>query len=82
MREDLVGPRDPNRHITFGHGRHLCLGAKLARLELVAYVEELLARLDGAELTGTPQYNASNFTWGLRHLPVRLLPAPVTSARS
>jgi cytochrome P450 len=66
--------RSPNRHLTFGAGRHLCLGARLARLELTVFVEELLARVAGFELTGEPVFNASNFTWGLRALPLRLTP--------
>jgi cytochrome P450 len=64
--------RSPNRHIAFGAGRHLCLGARLARLELAAFLHELIDQVETIDLLGTPRYNASNFTWGLTHLPVRL----------
>ncbi|GGZ69825.1 cytochrome P450 [Streptomyces subrutilus] len=65
--------RRPNRHVAFGHGRHLCLGARLARFELGALLTEMLAVLDGFELTGPVTFNSSNFTWGINRLPVRLL---------
>ena len=36
--------RDPNRHVTLGHGIHYCLGAALARLELRVAVSSFLKR--------------------------------------
>ncbi len=36
--------RDPNRHVTLGHGVHYCLGAALARLELRVAVSAFLER--------------------------------------
>ncbi|MCX5275746.1 cytochrome P450 [Streptomyces virginiae] len=65
--------RRPNRHVAFGHGRHLCLGARLARFELGALLTEMLGVLDGFELAGPVTFNSSNFTWGINALPVRLL---------
>jgi cytochrome P450 len=37
--EEVILDRHPNRHVAFGHGRHLCLGANLARLELTIMFE-------------------------------------------
>ncbi|MFF2786199.1 cytochrome P450 [Streptomyces sp. NPDC058049] len=65
--------RRPNRHVAFGHGRHMCLGARLARFELGALLTEMLGVLDGFELAGPVTFNSSNFTWGINSLPVRLL---------
>jgi cytochrome P450 len=52
--------RDDGRHLTFGNGIHLCLGAALARLEGCIALEEVLARfptweidLDNARLSPT-----------------------------
>ena len=36
--------RDDGRHLTFGNGIHLCMGAALARMEGVIALEEVLAR--------------------------------------
>lgn len=36
--------RNPNRHVSLGHGVHYCLGAALARLELRVAVKGFLAR--------------------------------------
>jgi cytochrome P450 len=72
--ERFLVTRSPNRHLTFGTGHHLCIGARLARLELSAFLHELVRQVETIELIGEPRYNASNFTWGLIHLPVRLVP--------
>ena len=63
--------RDPNKHLAFGYGVHFCLGAALARMEIRSFFRELVPRLETIELTGQPQYIASTFIGGLKHLPVR-----------
>ncbi len=63
--------RDPNKHLAFGYGVHFCLGAALARMEVNSFFAELLPRLKSIELTGDPEYVATTFVGGLKHLPVR-----------
>jgi cytochrome P450 len=41
---------DARGHIAFGFGRHFCLGAPLARFELIVILEELTKRLPGMRL--------------------------------
>jgi cytochrome P450 len=68
--------RSPNRHLSFGRGGpHLCLGAHLARLEIRVVLDALARRVAAFELAGTPRRIRSNFTNGLRQLPVRIRPA-------
>jgi cytochrome P450 family 142 subfamily A polypeptide 1 len=69
--------RDPNEHVAFGgYGRHFCLGASLARLELRLFFEEVLPRMadlevaDGAKLALRP----SNFIAGLEEMQVNFSP--------
>jgi hypothetical protein len=63
--------RDPNKHLAFGYGVHFCLGAALARMEVNSFFAELLPRLKSIELTGNPEFVATTFVGGLKHLPVR-----------
>jgi cytochrome P450 len=64
--------RQPNDHLTFGTGRHVCLGASLARLEVRVVFEELLQRVSAIEITAEPDRLRSNFINGIKHLPVRV----------
>jgi cytochrome P450 len=63
--------RDPNKHVAFGYGVHFCLGAALARMEMNSFFTELLPRLESIELAGEPEYSATTFVGGLKHLPIR-----------
>jgi cytochrome P450 len=63
--------RDPNKHLAFGYGVHFCLGAALARMEVNSFFAELLPRLKSIELKGDPEFVATTFVGGLKHLPVR-----------
>jgi cytochrome P450 len=63
--------REPNRHNAFGYGVHFCLGAALARMEVNSFFSELLPRLESIELAGDPEYMATIFVGGPKHLPIR-----------
>jgi cytochrome P450 len=62
--------REPNDHIAFGQGPHLCLGAAFARLQMREFFTEFL-RLPPVELDGSPRRLVSNFINGLTSLPLR-----------
>ena len=64
--------RSPNEHVAFGaYGRHHCLGAPLARLELRILFEELLARLDHMQLASDDiPWRRGNFVLGPNSVPI------------
>ena len=62
--------RDPNRHIAFGVGEHVCLGAHLARLELRCAFAALRKRLRRVELAGPIERARSSFVGGIKRAPM------------
>ena len=70
--------RSPNHHLAFGgYGRHFCLGANLARLEIRVMFEELLRRLPDLALASEEPnlYRHGNFVLGFESMPVVFTPA-------
>ena len=64
--------RNPDHQAFGAGGRHFCLGAALARLELNVMLEETLKRYPNMELAGRPVMVESAFINQLKTLPVRL----------
>jgi cytochrome P450 len=67
--------RTPNKHVAFGVGKHFCLGANLARIETRVMFSELLPRIVDVELAAPIERLRSSFIHGVKHLPVRIVPA-------
>jgi cytochrome P450 len=64
--------RSPNPHVSFGFGRHRCLGASLARAEIQVALGALVRRFPRLELaTDKPEFRRSLFLRGLARLPVQ-----------
>jgi cytochrome P450 len=68
--------RENRTHLSFGYGRHFCLGAHLARMLLRVSTEEFLAAIPEFELAPgfTPRYRASN-VWQLEALELVFPPS-------
>ena len=75
FRFDVSRP-DAAHSLGFGFGRHYCLGAHLAKLEIRALFTELLARVDHIELAGEPRLMHSTLVSGPKNLPVRFAMRP------
>jgi cytochrome P450 len=65
--------REPNPHQGFGGGgRHFCLGAGLARLELKLWIEETLRRFPDIAIEGDCERVSSTFLNQWATMPVKL----------
>jgi len=70
MRFDIRRP-DADKLLSFGLGMHYCLGAQVARREVRTLLMKLLERTRNIELAGEPEWSATHFVSGVKHLPIR-----------
>ncbi|MGO4689654.1 cytochrome P450 [Glaciibacter sp. 2TAF33] len=63
--------RNPNPHVSFSDGIHMCLGRNLARLELQVFLPRILAALPDLEAIGEPVWAEDNVMNGFAEFPVR-----------
>ena len=66
--------RNPNPHLSFGFGTHLCIGANLARLVLTTMFRELSAQATGLSVISEPDVEANIFARAVRSFQIRVTP--------
>lgn len=64
-----------NRHLAFGYGKHLCVGAPLARMEIRCVLDALCEFGDRLQLAGQPGWIPVPTIHGFTKLPLNLAPA-------
>jgi cytochrome P450 len=72
--DDVLLDRSPNRHVGFGSGPHLCLGAHVARLEMAIMLQVFAGEVNTLSLVADdqPEWAVRGDRRGLVHLPVKL----------
>jgi len=71
--DDLDVTRNPNLHVAFGHGIHVCLGASLARMEAQEAFAALIKKFEVPTLGAAPvEYHPSVVSRALKNLPIIL----------
>ena len=75
--------RDPNHHLAFGFGPHLCLGMHLARVELNMMFRAIMERMPDVEPVGPTKWTFNEgpppnapIVVGPFSIPVRFTPGP------
>jgi cytochrome P450 family 142 subfamily A polypeptide 1 len=66
--------RNPNPHLSFGFGTHLCVGANLARLVLTTMFRELSAQATELAVVTEPDVEANIFARAVRSFQIRVSP--------
>ncbi|RYG35075.1 MAG: cytochrome P450 [Burkholderiales bacterium] len=67
---DVARP-NANKHVAFGYGPHVCLGKRVAQIQLEEAYRQLLTRLPDIEWTGEIDIAPNNFVHAIRKLGVR-----------
>ena len=66
--------RNGPRHLSFGYGQHLCIGWRLAEIQLTVLLEEMLARYPDIEVLGGITRMRTNFLNSIKTMQVRHQP--------
>lgn len=62
--------RQGPRHLSFGYGQHLCIGWRLAEMQLALILEEMLSRYPAIQVKGDVNRMRSNFLNSIKTMQV------------
>ena len=68
--DQFITSRETNPHVSFGAGIHFCIGAPLARLEMLIALQTLFKRLPNLKVAASPHYKNVYHFHGLEELRV------------
>jgi len=63
-----------DKHIAFGFGPHVCIGKRVAQMQLEAVYDQLLTRFPDMRYAGGVDIAPNNFVFAIRKLPVEFTP--------
>ncbi|MEM7439259.1 MAG: cytochrome P450 [Pseudomonadota bacterium] len=66
--------RAARRHMGFGHGKHMCMGMHLARMELRHLLRAMAERVKCWDIAGEPEIAFNNTIRAFKRLPVTVTP--------
>ena len=65
------------RHLAFGVGPHVCIGARLAKMQLRALLKEVVTRIPDIHPVGEPEWLRSVWFNAIIRMPVEFTPEQV-----
>ena len=72
--ELVIDRPNAKQHLSFGLGKHFCMGSRLAEMQLRVVWEEVMERFRFVEVVDAPTRVKSAFVKGYHHLPVKVHP--------
>jgi len=67
-----VARANADKHLAFGFGPHVCIGKRVAQIQLEEAYRQILQRFPDMEWTGEIDIAPNNFVHAIRELPVKL----------
>jgi cytochrome P450 len=68
-RLDIARP-NADKHIAFGQGPHVCIGKRVAQLQLEEVYRQILGRFPDMHQAGAMEVEPNNFVYAIRKMPV------------